>query len=63
MIAIIDYNAGNLKRREDKEREKTGKDKDMPIETWEQNILLKSYILFWMFCFNTLFIIFNTNRI
>ena len=35
-------NAGNLKRREDKEREKTGKDKDMPIETWEQNILLKS---------------------
>ena len=35
-------NAGNLKRREDKEREKTQKDKDMPIETWEQNILLKS---------------------
>ena len=35
-------NAGNLKRREDKEREKTGKGNDIPIETWEQNILLRS---------------------
>jgi len=35
-------NAGNLKRREDKEREKTGKGKDIDIETWEQNILLRS---------------------
>ena len=35
-------NAGNLKRREDKEREKTQKGLDIPIETWEQNILLRS---------------------
>ena len=35
-------NAGNLKRREDKEREKTGKGNDISIETWEQNILLRS---------------------
>ena len=35
-------NAGNLKRREDKEREKTQKGMDIPIETWEQNILLRS---------------------
>ena len=35
-------NAGNLKRKEDKEREITKKDADMPIEQWEQNILLRS---------------------
>ena len=35
-------NAGNLKRREDKEREVTKKDIDMPIEQLEQNILLRS---------------------
>ena len=35
-------NAGNLKRREDKEREKTKKGMDIPIEEWEQNILLRS---------------------
>ena len=35
-------NAGNLKRREDKEREKTQKGMDIPIEDWEQNILLRS---------------------
>ena len=35
-------NAGNLKRREDKEREKTQKGMDIPIEEWEQNILLRS---------------------
>ena len=35
-------NAGNLKRREDKERQATGKNKDVTIEVWEQNILLKS---------------------
>ena len=35
-------NAGNLKRKEDKEREITRKDADMPIEQWEQNILLRS---------------------
>ena len=34
--------AGNLKRKEDKEREKTEKDADIPIEQWEQNILLRS---------------------
>jgi dynein heavy chain 1 len=35
-------NAGNLKRREDAERKITHKNEDMPIEQWEQNILLKS---------------------
>ena len=35
-------NAGNLKRKEDKEREITKKDEGMPIEQWEQNILLRS---------------------
>jgi len=35
-------NAGNLKRKEDKEREITKKDANMPIEQWEQNILLRS---------------------
>ena len=35
-------NAGNLKRREDKERELTKKGMDIPIEEWEQNILLRS---------------------
>ena len=35
-------NAGNLKRKEDKEREITKKDIDIPTETWEQNILLRS---------------------
>ena len=35
-------NAGNLKRKEDKERETTKKDINMPIEQWEQNILLRS---------------------
>ena len=35
-------NAGNLKRKEDKDREITKKDMGMPIEQWEQNILLRS---------------------
>ena len=35
-------NAGNLKRREDSERKQTHKNEDIPIEQWEQNILLKS---------------------
>ena len=35
-------NAGNLKRKEDKEREITKKDANMPIEQREQNILLRS---------------------
>ena len=37
-------NAGNLKRKEDKERELTKKDANMPIEQWEQNILLRSVL-------------------
>ena len=35
-------NAGNLKRKEDKEREVTKKDSGLPIEQLEQNILLRS---------------------
>ena len=35
-------NAGNLKRKEDKERETTKKDSGLPIEQLEQNILLRS---------------------
>ena len=35
-------NAGNLKRKEDKEREITKKDVGLPIEQLEQNILLRS---------------------
>ena len=35
-------NAGNLKRKEDKERETTKKDSGLPIELLEQNILLRS---------------------
>ena len=35
-------NAGNLKRKEDKEREITKKDSGLPIEQLEQNILLRS---------------------
>lgn len=37
-------NAGNLKRREDKELQQSGKDTNIPIDTREQNILLKSVL-------------------